>query len=67
MLTKGAWWHAAVLERRMCTILGRRDPDNEESITEVVYGLRALARRVVSPTDLTCERIRAPLPPGCRN
>jgi hypothetical protein len=43
MSTKGVWRHPAVLERRVCTILGRRDPDNEESITEVVYGLRALA------------------------
>ena len=58
MSTKGVWRHPAVLERRVCTILGRRDPDNEESITEVVYGLRALARRVVSPKDLTRERIR---------
>ena len=58
MWTYGVWRHPAVLERRVCSIVGRRDPDNEESTTETVYGLRALARRVCSPRDLTRERIR---------
>jgi hypothetical protein len=58
MLAKGVWRHQEVLERRVCTIIRRRDPENEESITEAVYGVRALARRVVSATDLTRERIR---------
>jgi hypothetical protein len=51
-LPLGIWRHPSILYRRVCTILRWRDADNEESITDVVYGLRALARRVVPREQL---------------
>jgi hypothetical protein len=42
----GVWRHPDVLSRRVSTILSHRDPDDEESITDAVYEVRALAHRV---------------------
>jgi hypothetical protein len=56
--TFGVWRHPAIVERRLSTILGRRDPDDEESMTEVVYASRALARRILGPDGLDADRER---------
>ena len=58
MRAYGVWRSSDVVERRVCRILGQRDPDNEETITDAVYGLRGVARRILARQDWTPERTR---------
>ena len=58
MRAYGVWRSSDVVERRLCRILAQRDPDNEETITNAVYGVRGVARRILAKRDWTPERIR---------
>ncbi len=56
--TLGRWRDPAVLGRRVSTIVGRRDPETEETITLVGKQLTALARRVLARPLTPNERSR---------
>jgi hypothetical protein len=58
MRAYGVWRSSDVVERRVCKVLAQRDPDNEETITNAVYGVRRVARRILAKQDWTPERIR---------
>src|SRR5262245_30082773 len=50
-------WSPEMLRRRLDAMIARRDTDDEESLTDVVFQLRRLARQLVSRESLSRERI----------
>ncbi len=55
-VTDGRWRHSEILNRRVVTIVCRRDPSDPETITEVTTLLLALAGRVLGPRVLDDEQ-----------
>lgn len=58
MRAYGVWRYSDVVERRVSRIPGRRDSDDEETITDAVHGLRGVAHRILARQDWTPERTR---------